>query len=58
MISIFLNIHQYKHLKDKNDIIKGKDVQINVQSETINSLQESMKEASKKIELLVYALVN
>lgn len=52
IVSITGNWCLYKKLKDKNEIIKGKEVQISVQAETIESLQKSAKDASRRIDLL------
>lgn len=44
-----LNILQYNKLKDKDEIIKGKDVELSVQTTTINTLRTETQKSIEKI---------
>ena len=46
LLSILLNLSQCKKINDKDEIIKGKEVEISVQNSTIKTLQtETQKSA-------------
>lgn len=52
VVSILLNVAQYKKIQDKNEIIKSKDVELSVQNTTIKTLQSETQKAIDKINLM------
>lgn len=49
LLSILLNLSQCKKINDKDEIIKGKEVEISVQNSTIKTLQTETQKSIDKI---------